>query len=506
MSEDARPYLVAIIGAGPSGIYAAEALAQQSELPVEVVVIDQLPVPFGLVRYGVAPDHPSIRSIRKTLERTLERPRVRFFGDVRIGQHVSVEELRDRTDAVIYAYGAGSDRRLRIDGEHLDGSIAAPEFVAWYCGHPDIHSEAVDDSAADPAAETAHPSGQADATGSDLAGKIEQLLATTTSAVVVGVGNVALDVARTLIKSTEELAETDMAEDVLDVLAANRVTDVHLLGRRGPAYTSFTTKELRELGQLDDVDLIMNSADFDLDESSAAVLGTDKVAARNVAVMREWLDRPVGQAARRIHLHFWTRPTAVCGEARVTAVEVEQTAINSDGGVVGTGQRQRIGAQLVVRAVGYQGLALLGVPYDASTGRVPHAEGRVIRDGEFSADEYATGWIKRGPTGVIGTNKSDAVETVASLLSDLPHQPGAPGHDLAELRDLLAERDVHPLDLRAWHRIDAAEIERGVGHGRQRTTLARRSELLAAAASEVGGDQTTDHEPGPNPVRTNQPI
>lgn len=486
MSEDARPYLVAIIGAGPSGIYAAEALAQQSELPVEVIVIDQLPVPFGLVRYGVAPDHPSIRSIRNTLERTLERPGVSFFGDVRIGHHLSIEELRDRTDAVIYAYGAGSDRRLRIDGEDLDGSIAAPELVAWYCGHPDIHGDVL----ADPAAEAAHPAGQSDSSGSDLAGRVEQLLSTTTSAVVVGVGNVALDVARVLIKSVDELAETDMAEDVLGVLAANTVTDVHLLGRRGPAYTSFTTKELRELGQLEDVDLIMNPADFDLDESSAAVLGTDKVAARNVAVMREWLDRPVGRATRRIHLHFWTRPTALCGESRVAAVEVEQTAISPEGGVVGTGHQQRIEAQLVVRAVGYQGLALRGVPYDASTGRVPHAEGRVIRDGQFSADEYATGWIKRGPTGVIGTNKSDAVETVASLLSDLRHSAVVPGHELAEVSDLLAERDLQPLDLHDWHRINAAEIALGVGLGRQRTTLARRSELLAAAGADVEVDQS----------------
>lgn len=488
MSDSSRPYLVAIIGAGPSGIYAAEALSQQTEWPVAVLVIDRLPVPFGLVRYGVAPDHLSIRSIRNTLERTLERPGVWFLGDLFVGRDLSLEELRDRTDAVIYAYGAGSDRRLRIEGEDLDGSIAAPEFVAWYCGHPDIHADLR--PAVDPGVELEDGTESAgSAVQGQLAGEIEGLLASTSSAVVVGVGNVALDVTRVLIKSTDELAETDMAAEVLDVLAAKTVTDVHLLGRRGPAYTSFTTKELRELGQLPDVDLIMNRADFELDESSVAVIGQDKIAARNVAVMRQWLDRPVGSAGRRIHFHFWTRPTALDGDGRVEGVEIEQTAINADGGVVGTGLQGRIEAQLVIRAVGYQGLALPGAPYDASTGRIPHAEGRVIRDGGFSADEYVTGWIKRGPTGVIGTNKSDAVETVTSLLTDLDNHSIAPGHDLKELRDLLAERGLRPLDLSAWQRIDAAEIELGLSRGRQRTTLARRSQLRAAAGSDTQADQ-----------------
>ena len=487
MSEDARPYLIAIIGAGPSGIYAAEALVQQTEVPVEVVVIERLPVPFGLVRYGVAPDHPSIRSIRNTLERTLERSGVSFFGDVTIGRDLSIDELRDRTDAVVYAYGAGSDRRLRIEGEQLPGSIAAPEFVAWYCGHPDVHPDTDHPDTDHP--DTDHPdTDQPEPFSTDLSGEVERLLASTTSAVVVGVGNVALDVTRVLIKSAEELSPTDMAEEVLAVLDRNRVTDVHLLGRRGPVYTAFTTKELRELGQLDDVDLVVDPDDFVLDESSSAVLGVDKVAARNVAVMRGWLDRPTGQASRRIHFHFWTRPTRLVGHDRVEAVEIERTRIDADGGIVGTGVTRRIPAQLVVRSVGYQGTALPGAPYDESTGRVPHAEGRVIRDGAFSPDEYVTGWIKRGPTGVIGTNKSDAVETVTSLLTDIADEAITRSHELDELRDLLAARNLHPLEMPAWHRIDAAEIERGVSHGRQRTTLAHRSDLLAAAEDQLSGD------------------
>ncbi|MDF2747388.1 MAG: putative ferredoxin--NADP(+) reductase [Propionibacteriaceae bacterium] len=435
---------------------------------MEIAVIDRLPVPFGLVRYGVAPDHESIRSIRNTLERTLERPEVRFYGDVTIGSDLQIEELRQVVDAVIYAYGAGSDRRLGIAGEDLRGSIAAPEFVAWYCGHPDVHPD-LDQPASD---------------GHLVATAIDELISTASQAVVVGVGNVALDVARVLIKSAPELTDTDMPDDVLESHARKGISEVHILGRRGPAYTSFTTKELRELGQLPGVDVIMAADDLELDESSSAVVARDKVAARNVAVMREWADRKPTGADKRIYLHFWTRPTRILGSERVEAVQVERTAIDSDGYVVGSGGNRDIAAQLVVRAVGYRGRPLPGVPYDESTGRVPHAEGRVIRDHGFSADEYVTGWIKRGPTGVIGTNKSDAVETVTSLLADI-HDGAVMAHGRSgDLDRLLSQRGIHPLDMPAWHRIDAAEIELGRSRGRRRTTLAHRRELLAAAGDD----------------------
>jgi len=462
------PYVIAIVGAGPSGIYAAEALIQQAEVPVEIAVIDRLPVPFGLVRYGVAPDHESIRSIRNTLERTLERPEVRFYGDVTIGSDLQIEELRQVVDAVIYAYGAGSDRRLGIAGEDLRGSIAAPEFVAWYCGHPDVHPD-LDQPASD---------------GHLVATAIDELISTASQAVVVGVGNVALDVARVLIKSAPELTDTDMPDDVLESHARKGISEVHILGRRGPAYTSFTTKELRELGQLPGVDVIMAADDLDLDESSRTVVARDKVAARNVAVMREWAGRKPTGADKRIYLHFWTRPTRIHGSERVEGVQVERTAIDADGYVVGSGRNRDIAAQLVVRAVGYRGRPLPGVPYDESTGRVPHAEGRVIRDHGFSADEYVTGWIKRGPTGVIGTNKSDAVETVTSLLADIHDGAVVPHGRSGDLDRLLSQRGIHPLDMPAWHRIDAAEIELGRSRGRRRTTLAHRRELLAAAGDD----------------------
>ncbi|QGN31672.1 FAD-dependent oxidoreductase [Microlunatus sp. Gsoil 973] len=459
-----KPLVVAIVGAGPSGIYAAEALTAQSEIPVQVAVIDKLPVPFGLVRYGVAPDHPSIRSIRNTLERTLERDDVSFFGNVAIGRDITVEELRSVTDAVIYAYGAASDRRLDVEGEDLAGSIAAPDLVAWYCGNPDVHPET---SGGDDHRYGHNP--------------IEELITRARQAVVVGAGNVALDVLRVLIKEADELDETDMADEVLSVLAQKSITDVHLLARRGPAYTAFTTKELREIAKIENVDLLLDPADFDLDQAGKARITKDKVAARNVAAMQDWLDRPITGAPRRIHLHFWTRPVRILGSDRVEAVEVERTRLNDTGRVVAAGPLEPITAQLVVRSVGYRGIALDGIPYDQDLGRVPHADGHVIREDGFSPDEYVTGWIKRGPTGVIGTNKSDAVETVHSLLNDVSDEALMARHDIAELTSLLADRGIRPLDLPAWQRIDAAEMARGQGHGRDRTTIVHHSELLAAA-------------------------
>jgi ferredoxin--NADP+ reductase len=313
---------------------------------------------------------------------------------------------------------------------------------------------------------------------------IDDLFARATDAVVVGVGNVALDVARVLIKSADQLADTDMADGVLESLSHKKITDVHILGRRGPAYTNFTTKELRELGQIEGVEVIVNADDLELDGSSRARVEQDRVAARNVTVIRDWAARaPVG-APRRIHLHFWTRPVQIIGPDQVRRVQVERTMINADGQVVGTGQTGEIKAQLVVRSVGYRGQPLPGVPYDEATGRVPHAEGRVIRDGTFSADEYVTGWIKRGPTGVIGTNKSDAVETVAALLTDVEDGAVRAHGRVGDLDRLLARRGIHALDMPAWHRIDAAEIELGHRHGRLRTTLAHRQELLAAAEDD----------------------
>lgn len=466
-----NPYVVAIIGSGPSGIYAAEALCQQTDVDVAVAVLDRLPVPFGLVRYGVAPDHPSIRSIRNTLERTLSRPEVRFYGDVTVGRDLTVEELRGSADAVIYAYGAASDRRLGIPGEDLEGSIAAAELVAWYCGHPDVHPDL------EPPASIPDPPG----IDAEVAAR---LVAGTRSAVVVGVGNVALDVVRILIRPTADLARTDMAEEVLAALRQRTVTNVHVLGRRGPAHTAFTTKELRELGDLDGVDIVIDPFDHATDP---AAIG--RVAARNLDVLAGWARRPLRGADRRIHFHFWTRPVGLIGRGRVSAVATERTMIDGSGRLVADQPGPELPADLVVRSVGYRGTPLPGVPYDPDTGRVPHSEGRVIRDGSFSPGEYVTGWIKRGPTGVIGTNKSDAVETVTSLLTDIADGELTAGHRTDALDLLLAERGITPLGMPAWRRIDAAEIARGRSQGRDRATLAHRSDLLAAA------DQREDPDP-----------
>ena len=279
-----RPLRVAVIGSGPSGMYAADALVTQAEIPVEVDVIDRLPVPFGLVRYGVAPDHVSIRSVRDTLDKVLDKPGVRFVGNVTVGDDLTVADLLTCFDAIVFTYGASRDRRLGIPGEDLPGSVAATDFVAWYCGHPD----------ADRAL-------------------FEELIPAATGVVVVGIGNVAVDVTRVLAKTVAELESTDMPQHVFDTLARSQVTDIHVLGRRGPAQATFTTKELRELGELADADVLVSPADLELDEASAALAASDRTVGRNVEVMREWSRREPEGKPRRVHLHFFARPHALNG-------------------------------------------------------------------------------------------------------------------------------------------------------------------------------------------------
>lgn len=454
---DERPLRVAIVGSGPSGIYAAEALARQSVVPVEVDVLDRLPTPFGLVRYGVAPDHLSIRGIRETLWRLLRDPAVRFLGNVELGTDLTVDELRQHVDAVIYTFGAARDRRLGIPGEDLPGSLAATDFVAWYCGHPDASRDLV-----------------------------EEALQGVGSAVVVGVGNVALDVARVLARSGA-LDHTDMPEHVLSTLSDCPVRDIHVLGRRSPAHAAFTTKELRELGKIDGVDVWVDSRDLAPEPVGDAVLAGSRAAARNVEVLRGWAgpSAPDGQSTS-VQLRFFSRPVEILGTDRVEGVRMERTRFDPDGRLVGTGEQSVIPAQLVVRSVGYRGVALPGLPFDTSMNVVPHDHGRVVRDGVAAPGEYVAGWIKRGPTGVIGTNKSDANESVATLLSDA--ELGAlpvPAHpDRGALTDLLAARGVRVFTLDDWQAIDAAEVALGQTRGRDRTTLDSRAELLAAVTAE----------------------
>jgi ferredoxin--NADP+ reductase len=445
---------VAVIGSGPSGIYAADALVSQADIPVEVDLIDRLPVPFGLVRYGVAPDHLSIRSVRDTLDKTLDKAGVRFLGNVSVGEDISMAELHACYDAIVLTYGASRDRRLGVPGEDLAGSVAATDFVAWYCGHPD----------ADRAL-------------------FESLVPQATGVVVVGVGNVAVDVTRVLAKTVGELDHTDMPQYVFDTLAQSRVTDIHVLGRRGPAQAAFTTKELRELGEFADADIIVDPADMELDEASAALAASDKAVARNVEVMRVWSTEAPSGKPRRIHLHFFARPTELRGTEHVETVVVERTALTPEGSAAGTGVFREIPANVVIRSVGYRGTALDEVPFDSGRNVIPHTDGRVERDGVTVPGEYVAGWIKRGPTGIIGTNKKDAVQTVASLLADavagtLP----APATPTAEAVDaLLAERGVEVVTTAGWRSIDAAERALGATRGRDRTTIHDTADLLAAA-------------------------
>jgi NADPH-dependent glutamate synthase beta subunit-like oxidoreductase len=446
-----RPLRVAVIGAGPAGIYAAEALTRQDDVPVAVDLIDRLPTPFGLVRHGIAPDHPKMRAIRDTLHRTLDDPMVRFVGNVEIGRDISLPDLRSHVDAVIYTYGASRDRHLGIIGEDAPGSLAATELVAWYTGHPDA----------------------------DRA-RVEAALTGIRSVVVVGVGNVALDVARVLARTAAELEPTDMPQHVLDTLAATRVEEITVLGRRGPAQASFTTQELRELDELANATVLVDAADLELDPAAEERAAGDRNVARNLAVLRGWADHVPVPGRTRLHLRFFARPARLIGEDRVTAVEVERTAVDAEGRASGTGELDVLPADLVVRSVGYFGTPLPGLPVDERSGTVPHVAGRVLRDGTPAPREYVAGWIKRGPSGVVGTNKHDARETVAALLADAAEGVLTPSGPVGDLVAELVARGVAPVLIDDWRAIDAAEVALGAERGRARTTLHEREALLAA--------------------------
>lgn len=447
-----RPLRVAVVGAGPAGIYAAEALAGHDEVPVEVDLLDRLPTPFGLVRHGIAPDHAKMRGLRDTLHRTLENPRVRFIGNVEVGRDLSVTELRKHADAVVYTYGASRDRQLGIAGEDLPGSLAATDLVAWYCGHPDADCTSVEDA-----------------------------LSHARSVVVLGVGNVALDVARVLARAPSELESTDMPQHVLDALAGSPVEEVTVLGRRGPVQAAFTTQELRELGRLAEATVLVDPSDLELDRESEQRAGVDRAVARNLEVLRGWVDHEPVPGAVRLNLRFYRRPVRLLGKERVTGVEVERTVVDAKGQVVGTGERSVLPADLVIRSVGYRGDALPGLPFDERSGTVPHASGRVLRDGRVSSGEYVAGWIKRGPSGVVGKNRHDARETVASLLEDEAIGILGSREPVDDVVETMVARNLTPVLLSRWQAIDTAEVALGATRGRARTTLHARRELMAAA-------------------------
>ena len=438
---------VAVVGSGPAGIYAVEALTRQGEIAVDV--LDRLPCPFGLVRYGVAPDHPKIRSISAALGAVLEHQGVRFIGNVDIGSDVTLAELHEHYDAILIASGAAVDRPLGIPGEDLPGSVSATEFVAWYNGHPDAPVDAF-----------------------TLAAR---------SVAVIGMGNVAVDVVRLLAKTAVELRSTDLPDHVLRVLERSQASDIYMIGRRGPAQAKFTTKELRELGELANADVLVAESELALDPASEQLLATKPAVRRNVEVLREWASRPPSGRPRRVHLRFWQRPVEVLGDEHVTGVRLEETRLDEQGNAVGTGRTSTINAQMVLRSVGYRGRAISGVPFDERNGVVPNSAGRVLRDGEPVTGLYVAGWIKRGPTGVIGTNKHDARETVASMLADGPALPPAPIRDPEAIMRLLSERGVSPVSWEGWRAIELAEGQLGEQRGSARARITERDALLRAA-------------------------
>ncbi|WP_371614637.1 FAD-dependent oxidoreductase [Streptomyces sp. NBC_00454] len=449
---------IAVVGSGPSGVYAAQTLVQQREVPgVRVDVLDRLPAPYGLVRYGVAPDHEKIKSLQGSLRTVLEDERIRFFGNVEVGgPELSTARLLELYHAVVYCVGAARDRPLGIPGEDLAGVHSATAFVAWYSGHPDAAAEAFGLPGVD-------------------------------SAIVIGAGNVAVDVTRILARGVPELAPTDMPQPALGALGASGVREVRMVARRGPSQGKFTTKELRELGTLPGVEALADPAELGLDPAYADPgAALPAVNRRNVEVLRGWATAdPAAQTGggvhRRIELRFFLRPVEVLGGegGRVTGMRFERTAPDGRGGVTGTGVYEDLPAQLVLRSVGYQGVPLPGLPFDERTGTVPHAAGRVLRAGRASVGEYVAGWIKRGPTGVIGTNRPCAKETASSLLQDagtlarreLPQDP----------LEALRAAGLRPVEWPGWLAIETAEAELGRSLGRRSVKIPDWAGLLAAA-------------------------
>jgi ferredoxin/flavodoxin---NADP+ reductase len=459
---------IAVIGSGPAGFYTAGHLLKDSAAQVEVDMIERLPTPWGLVRSGVAPDHPKIKSVTRVYEKTAAHPRFRFFGNVNFGEHVSREDLRAHYHAIVYATGSSIDRPLGIPGEDLAGSHPATEFVGWYNGHPD-HAD------------------------------LEVDLLSAERAVVIGNGNVALDVARMLALSTAELACTDIADHALEVLEKSRVREVIVAGRRGPAQAAFTNPELLELGELSDADVIVDPAELELALAVHDVEAeADITSRRNVEILRSYAERPPTGHPRRIVLRFLLSPLALHpGEdGRLGSVELVRNELLSApaGGLRAqpTSEQETIAAGLLFRAIGYRGVPLPGVPFDERAGTIPNADGRVLDpdSGAPLPGEYVVGWIKRGPSGVIGTNKKDAQQTVDAIFADISRANGSgpssgpqtAAADAAEA--MLSARQPDLITYEGWEAIDRLERSAGEPAGRPRVKLTRIEEMLRVAAAE----------------------
>ncbi|MBP6684294.1 MAG: FAD-dependent oxidoreductase [Leucobacter sp.] len=453
---------LAIVGAGPAGIYAADLLLKaEREFEVEIDLFDQLPAPYGLVRYGVSPDHPRIKGIINALRDVLDSGEIRFFGNVRYGQDLTLDDLKRHYNAVIFSTGAIRDAMLGVPGIDAEGSYGAADFVSWFDGHPDVSRTWPLEAA---------------------------------SVGVIGNGNVALDVSRMLIKHADDLLVTEIPENVYAGLKANPIEELHLFGRRGPKYVKFTPLELRELGEVRDVDMVVDERDFaHADPYADEVLAKNKQVTVMTRIMDKWRDeqraREAGEtkpSSRRLHLHFWSKPVEVVVEdGRVVGLKIERTAPDGEGGIVDTGEFEVIPMQSLYRAVGYFGSPLDEIPFDENRGVIPNDRGRVLDlEGAQIPGVYATGWIKRGPIGLIGHTKSDAMETLERLIEDSETWWQPEHGDASIIPELLSKRGVPYTTIDGWHRLDEHELSLGEAAGRTRIKVVSRDEMTRISRGE----------------------
>jgi ferredoxin--NADP+ reductase len=440
---------LAIVGAGPAGIYAADILLKHERpFDVSIDLFEQVPAPYGLVRYGVAPDHPRIKGIVTALREVLDRGDIRIFGNITYGRDITLDDLKKHYNAVIFSTGAIRDAGLNIPGIDLPGSYGAADFVSWYDGHPDFPREWPLEAS---------------------------------SVAVIGNGNVALDVARMLAKHADDLLPTEIPANVFRLLKASPVTDVHVFGRRGPTQVKFSPLELREMGELRDVDMVVADEDFDYRQADRAAIESNKQILVIDRVFTKWRSEQGGSASRRLHLHFYAKPLEVVAgpDGRVCSFRYERTEPDGAGGVRGTGEIRSIDVGQVYRAVGYFGSPLDGIPFDERRGVIPNHEGQVLTDdNEIMPGVYATGWIKRGPVGLIGHTKSDAMETISHVVNDQASwwAPESPGE--SAIVELLDSRGIQYTDLEGWQKLDTYEIALGEPEGRARIKVVPRDEMV----------------------------